>query len=84
MNSDGAFGAFGAFAGLFVLIAIVVGVILLFLLFWAPLKLYGIHSEAKKTNALLAQIMTRHDAQCNMLAAIAGKVNGPLVRPPTG
>jgi hypothetical protein len=75
-------GAFGAFAGLFFLVAIVVGFILLFFLFWAPLKLYGIHKEAKFTNVLLQQILSRHDAQCNMLAAIAAKSNSSP--PPPG
>jgi hypothetical protein len=59
----------GAFAGLLVLLAIIAGFIQLIFLFWAPLKLYGIHKEAKYTNVLLAHIISRHDAQCNVLAA---------------
>jgi hypothetical protein len=73
----------GAFAGMFIILAVLGSVILLAFLFWAPLKLYGIHSEAKKTNALLAQIVSRHDAQCNMLAVIAAKASGTsALRPP--
>jgi hypothetical protein len=79
MDSAGTFGVFGAFAGLLIVLGVV---ILLVFLFWAPLKLYGIHSEAKKTNALLAMIMSRHDAQCNMLAVIAAKASGASTPPP--
>jgi hypothetical protein len=35
------------------ILVLVGGLILLGILFWSPIKLYGIHREAKRTNELL-------------------------------
>lgn len=74
------------------LMVVVVGVFLVFLvmLFVAPIKLYGIHSEARNTNdllrrqnTLLAQISEHHQTQIRLLATIANQLTaGTSVQPP--